>query len=278
MYFSEVLGSEEYEPSDAQPIAKTRMFTLFHAQYPNHENQRIITELASGTSKLRILSVTVAFGICIDIQNIRQVIHIGIPYTIEEYFQEAGRCGRDGLPSKALVYFKAYMIYPSQKSKWLMSCENMLQQTNAREKLFYNILDMKLPDEVVHSMHVVITTKRPVCMLSNVSTSSWPIPWKTPVKQNHLLWIIKVLSKSKAEKLRQDFTDYRLSLDGSGRSSVGGITLDTGFSIQLIDKIVDNALCLPSVERVMMDFAVFSIAHAQAVYNRVQKYHWCLLS
>ena len=83
----------------------------------------------------------------------------------------------------------------------------------------------------------------------------------------------EVLSKSQAEKLRQDLIDYRLSLHGSGRSCVGGITLATGVSIQLIDKIVDNALCLTSVERVMMGFPLFSVSHAQAVYNMVQKYH-----
>lgn len=83
MYFSEMLGIEQYEPPDAQP----RIFTLFYAQYPNHEHQIIIiTELASGTSKPRILFVTVAFGISVDIQNIRQAIHTGIPYTMEEYF------------------------------------------------------------------------------------------------------------------------------------------------------------------------------------------------
>ncbi|XP_068723671.1 uncharacterized protein [Montipora capricornis] len=114
MYFSEMLGTEQYEPPDAQPIAKNRMFTLFHAQYPNHERQRIITELASGTSKLKILFVTVAFGIGVGIQNISQVIHTGIPYTMEEYFQEAGHCGRDGLPPKALVYFNAYDISQSK--------------------------------------------------------------------------------------------------------------------------------------------------------------------
>ena len=60
----------------------------------------------------------------------------------------------------------------------------------------------------------------------------------------------KVLSKSNAVTLRQDLIDYPLSLHGSGRCCVGRITLATGFSIQLIAKIVDNALFLPSVERV----------------------------
>ena len=114
MYFSEMLDTEQYEPPDAHPVAKNRMFALFHAQYPNHECQRIITGLPSGTSKLKIQFVTVGFGI--DIQNTRQVILIGNPYKMEKYFQEAGRCGRDGLPSlgKALVYYNAYDISQSK--------------------------------------------------------------------------------------------------------------------------------------------------------------------
>jgi len=57
----------------------------------------------------------------------------------------------------------------------------------------------------------------------------------------------EVLFKSKAQKLRQDLIDYRLSLHGSGGSCVGGVTLGplaTGFSIELIDTIVENALNL----------------------------------
>ena len=83
----------------------------------------------------------------------------------------------------------------------------------------------------------------------------------------------EVLSKSKAQKLRQDLIDYRLSLHGSRRSCVGGVTLATGFSIELIDTVIENALCLTSVERVLMDFPVFSAAHAQAICNILQKYH-----
>ena len=54
------------------------------------ENERIVDGLTFETSKLRViyLFATVVFGIRLDLKDIRQIIHIGVPCSIEEYFQE----------------------------------------------------------------------------------------------------------------------------------------------------------------------------------------------
>ena len=68
-YFSQTLGIDQYDPPGAAALAKNRMFTQFHAQYPEHERKRIVSELAKGESRLRVLFVTVSFGIEIDIKK-----------------------------------------------------------------------------------------------------------------------------------------------------------------------------------------------------------------
>lgn len=65
---------------------------------------QILKELALPASKVRIIVATVAMEMGVDIPSIRCVIHVGPPRTIQEYFQETGRAGRDGKPATAILY------------------------------------------------------------------------------------------------------------------------------------------------------------------------------
>ncbi|HEX6350617.1 MAG TPA: ATP-dependent DNA helicase RecQ, partial [Candidatus Dormibacteraeota bacterium] len=76
----------------------------YHARLGDEARRQVQEDFAAG--RLRVVVATVAFGMGVDIPDIRQVVHYHLPASLEAYYQEAGRAGRDGEPALCLLLWR----------------------------------------------------------------------------------------------------------------------------------------------------------------------------
>lgn len=75
------------------------------------EQERTLSQHAFLHDHTTLMVATVAFGMGVHKPDIRFIVHLDMPRTIEQYYQEIGRAGRDGLPSKCLMLYGAQDLF-----------------------------------------------------------------------------------------------------------------------------------------------------------------------
>lgn len=114
----------------------------YHAGVKKEDRERIQTEWQEGVFK--VIVATIAFGMGIDKGDVRFVIHQTMPTSLEGYYQETGRAGRDGLHSNCVLFFR-YSDSIQLKRIAEDSCtqaQKEQREMNLRQVLAYSMNDI----------------------------------------------------------------------------------------------------------------------------------------
>jgi bloom syndrome protein len=101
---------KSYARDQAAKTGKPRLWTVeaYHAKLDPQLRTKVQNDWSNDVTS--VVCATIAFGMGINKPDVRFVVHFGLPKSLENYHQEAGRAGRDNRPAKCILYY-AYGDY-----------------------------------------------------------------------------------------------------------------------------------------------------------------------
>jgi ATP-dependent DNA helicase RecQ len=144
VYLDRKRGKRSTEELCAEALSRGFRAAYFHGDMSSEEKLDIIVKFKSG--ELLTVFATSAFGMGIDIPDIRGVVHYLLTESTEQYYQQIGRVGRDGKPSWAVLFYSDKNI--DVRKTWFI--EKSFPTKDQVLTSFSNLTDNKLGKRTVN--------------------------------------------------------------------------------------------------------------------------------
>ena len=258
--FLEEMGEKSYLPiGDRRP--ENCLFAQFHAPQTQSMKDEILRQLQGPDEcrSIRVVFATIAIGIGVNISDIRHVVHVSVPGTLESLYQEIGRAGRDGKPAKSSIYYNGHDISSNKPGMTHEMRRFCTDDQQCLRKIILDYLGSPSYTRLVAHSCCNNCAKNCNCSSCQVQMNDTTADIVTSTGKEDDLPALRSVSYEQRVEIRRLMRQYRLQLGQRGRH-IGGIETRTGVTLQLIELIIQKCEHIKSASDMFTNFEIWDHA------------------
>ena len=240
---------------------------MYHSKTDEIVKAHIINQFSELRGTIRVLVSTIAFGMGVNIKGLYNIIHFGPPATLGDYYQEAGRAGRDGGQSEAILVM--YPKFLNSKHIAKSAKEYAKNKVTCRRKLL--LLGFNLSsNKFVGLLHLCcdICQIKCVCCGNSCHYES-NIKLAVNIDETRSVSPTIQLSETGRELLKKQLLKIKEQcLSFSGRR---GKDINSGFPFDAVDEIMSIANIDISIEALKLETSVFNESCYEQIIDAVKE-------